>query len=160
LDAMKVVDRGWPLWRRLMGAHTLAYRATRGAVGHRFLGVPPFLLLEHVGAKSGARRTTPLVYIEDGDDLVLVASKGGHPRHPAWYHNLRANPDAVVQVGGERRPVRARIATDAERERLWPKAVATYSGYAGYQRRTDRKIPLVILEQVGQGASSRSIGSA
>ena len=84
--------------------------------------------------------------VDDSPNLVLVASKGGHPKHPAWYHNLRANPDAAVQVGAERRAVHARVASEAERERLWPKAVATYSGYRGYQQRTDRQIPLVILE--------------
>ncbi len=129
-----------------MGVHTLVYRATGGLVGHRFPGAPPMLLLDHVGAKSGAVRTTPLVYVEDGKNLVLVASKGGHPRNPAWFHNLRAHPETTVQVGSERRAVRARVATARQRQRLWPKAVAVYSGYAGYQERTDRKIPLVILE--------------
>src|SRR3712207_6091251 len=98
-----------------MKAHAIAYRATRGIVGHRVPGLAPMLLLDHVGAKSGKKRTTPLLYIRDGDDLVIVASKGGHPKHPGWYHNLRANPDTVVQVGSERRPVRARVATAAER---------------------------------------------
>jgi F420H(2)-dependent quinone reductase len=104
------------------------------------------LLLDHVGAKSGKRRTTPLVYVPDGDDVVLVASKGGHPRNPAWFHNLRAHPDTSVQIGSSRRPVHARVATSAERERLWPRVVDAYGGYAGYQRRTKREIPLVILE--------------
>jgi F420H(2)-dependent quinone reductase len=110
-------------------------------------GSPPMLLLDHVGAKSGTRRTSPLVYAEDGDDLVLVASKGGFARHPAWFHNLRANPDTTVQVGSEKRRVRARVANEAERERLWPLAVETYAGYEGYQERTERKIPLVVLER-------------
>jgi deazaflavin-dependent oxidoreductase (nitroreductase family) len=139
-------DRGWPLWRRLMGGHTLAYRATGGLVGHRFPGAPPTLLLDHVGAKSGTKRTTPLTYLHDGDDFVIVASKGGHPSNPAWFYNLRANPDTTIQVGHKRRPVRARVANPEERTRLWPKVVDLYSGYAGYQKRTDREIPLVILE--------------
>jgi deazaflavin-dependent oxidoreductase (nitroreductase family) len=104
------------------------------------------LLLDHIGAKSGTVRTSPLVYFNDGPNIVLVASKGGHPRHPAWYHNLRANPDTTIQVGTERRAVRARVAEPEERARLWPKAEATYSGYRGYQERTDREIPLVVLE--------------
>ena len=104
------------------------------------------LLLDHIGAKSGVKRTTPLVYIEDLPAVVLVASKGGHPRNPAWFHNLRAHPDTTVQIGSERRPVRARIATAEERDRLWPKVVDTYSGYQDYQDRTTRQIPLVILE--------------
>ena len=77
---------------------------------------------------------------------MIVASKGGHPHNPAWYHNLRATPDTTVQIGAERRAVHARVASPEERERLWPKAVATYAGYGNYQKRTDREIPLVILE--------------
>lgn len=143
---MRVADRSWPLLRRLMVGHTVAYRATGGLIGHRIPFGPPMLLLEHVGAKSGTRRTSPLVYVEDGSDYVLVASKGGHPKHPAWFHNLRANPDTTIQVGHRRLPVRARIANPDERRRLWPKAVAAYSGYRDYQQRTNREIPLVILE--------------
>ncbi len=139
------------LWRAFgvgTHVHVAAYRATRGLVGHGGrLGTPPMLLLDHVGAKSGQRRTSPLVYVRDGDDLVIVASKGGHPRHPAWFHNLRANPDTTVQVGAERRTIHARVATPEERRRLWPKAVDVWPGYDGYQRRTDREIPLVILER-------------
>lgn len=146
MDTMRLVDRSWPVLRRVMGLHTVAYRATRGVIGHKVPGGPPMLLLEHKGAKSGVERTSPLVYTEDGTDIVLVASKGGNPRNPAWYHNLKANPETTIQVGSEKRPVRARLATDAERERLWRKVVKTYSGYAGYQKRTDRKIPLIVLE--------------
>jgi len=105
------------------------------------------LLLDHVGAKSGAKRTTPLLYIPDGDDVVIVASKGGYPKHPAWLYNLKANPDTTVQIGGERRAVHARVATPQERERLWPEAVRSYSGYEDYAARSKgREIPLVILE--------------
>jgi F420H(2)-dependent quinone reductase len=146
MGPMSVVDRTWPVLRRLMKGHTAVYRATGGRIGHRFPGSPPMLLLDHVGAKSGQKRTTPLVYVPDGSDLVLVASKGGNPKNPAWFHNLRANPETTVQVGSERRAVRARVAEEEERERLWPKAVDTYSGYRGYQERTEREIPLVILE--------------
>jgi deazaflavin-dependent oxidoreductase (nitroreductase family) len=132
-----------------MDGHAVIYRATKGAVGHRFPGIPPMLLLEHVGAKSGRRRTSPLGYLADGDDVVIVASKGGHPRHPAWFHNLRASPDTTIQIGSERRPVRARVATPEERRRLWPKVVGLYGGYEGYQKRTKREIPLVILQRRG-----------
>jgi F420H(2)-dependent quinone reductase len=146
VDYLSVVDRSWPVLRRAMRLHTAAYRATNGLVGHRIPGGPSMLLLDHVGAKSGARRTSPLLYVEDGPNLVVVASKGGHPRHPAWFHNLRANSETTVQVGSERRPVRARVATAEERRRLWPRAVKAYRGYSDYQRRTGREIPLVILE--------------
>jgi len=146
MEMMSLVDRSWPVLRRLAGGHVVMYRLTGGVIGHRLPGGPPMLLLEHLGAKSGVKRTTPLVYVDDPPNLVLVASKGGHPQHPAWYHNLRANPDTAVQVGASHRAVHARVATPGERERLWPKAIATYSGYRGYQERTDREIPLVILE--------------
>lgn len=132
-----------------MRGHAVAYRATGGRIGHRLPGLPPMLLLDHVGARSGRRRTTPLVYVPDGGDVVIVASKGGHPRNPAWFHNLRANPDTTIQIGSERRSVRARVASPNERARLWPEAVAAYPGYRGYQERTDREIPLVILEPRG-----------
>ena len=140
------VDRLWPVTNRLMKVHVAAYRLSGGLVGHRVPLAPPMLLLEHFGAKTGARRTSALAYVRDGENIVLVASKGGHPRNPAWFHNLKANPEATIQIGRERRAVRARVAKPAERKRLWPKAVATYGGYRTYQERTEREIPLVILE--------------
>ena len=140
-------EAAWRVLPRLVGVHTALYRASRGVLGHRVPFAPPMLLLDHVGAKSGRRRTTPLAYARDGDDIVLVASKGGHPRHPGWFHNLRANPETTIQIGSERREVRARVATPSERERLWPKVVEVYRGYEDYQRATDRLIPLVILER-------------
>jgi len=142
----RLVDRSWPLLRWMMGGHATAYRASRGLIGHHVPGAPPMLLLDHVGAKSGRRRTTPLAYLKDGENLVIVASKGGHPRNPAWFHNLRAHPDTTVQVGSQRRPVHACVAEGEERERLWREVVDLYSGYEGYQERTDRQIPLVVLE--------------
>jgi deazaflavin-dependent oxidoreductase (nitroreductase family) len=146
MDPMKLADRTWPLTRRLMAGHVAVYRATGGRIGHRGPGSAPCLLLDHVGAKSGQRRTTPLIYGADGENLVLVASKGGYPRNPAWYHNLMANPDTTVQVRSERRPVHARVATADERERLWTMMAGVYGGYDTYRRRTDREIPLVVLE--------------
>jgi deazaflavin-dependent oxidoreductase (nitroreductase family) len=134
------------VFREAIRAHTLAYRVTGGLVGGRIPGLPPMLLLDHVGARSGQKRTNPLVYVSDGEDLVIVASRGGSRRNPAWFHNLRANPETTVQVGRRRVPVRARVASPPERERLWPKVVAGYGGYDDYQRRTSREIPLVILE--------------
>jgi deazaflavin-dependent oxidoreductase (nitroreductase family) len=146
MDYMSLADRNWPLLRRMMAGHTAVYRATGGLIGHRVPGFAPSLLLDHVGAKSGKRRTSPLVYGVDGDNLVLVASKGGYPKNPAWFHNLMANPDTTVQVGSERRQVHAREATSAEREGLWALMVGVYGGYEGYRRRTERQIPLVVLE--------------
>jgi deazaflavin-dependent oxidoreductase (nitroreductase family) len=146
MSYLDVADRVWPLLRRAMKGHTIAYRATNGLVGHRVPGAPPVLLLDHVGAKSGQRRTSPLVYTRDGNQLVLVASKGGHPRNPAWYYNLVANPETTVQVGSERRSVRAREARPEERGRLWDMVVDNYGGFAGYQERTQRQIPLIVLE--------------
>ena len=127
---LDVADRSWPLLRRLSGAHTSLYRATNGLVGHRIPGLPPMLLLDHVGAKSGALRTTPLLYVDDGEALVIVASKGGYPAHPAWFHNLLANPETTVQVGSRRLAVRARVADPTEQARLWPKVVEAYRFYA------------------------------
>jgi len=146
MDATSLADRAWPVVRLAMSAHVRMYRVSNGRIGGRFPGGAPILLLDHVGAKTATNRTTPLIYVEDDGDVVIVASKGGHPRNPAWYHNLKANPDTTVQIGAERRAVHARLASPEERERLWPKAVATYAGYGSYQRRTNREIPLVILE--------------
>jgi F420H(2)-dependent quinone reductase len=154
VDVTALADRVDPVLRLLMRAHVWVYRVSNGRIAHRFPGGAPILLLDHVGAKTAAKRTTPLVYVEDDPNVVIVASKGGHPRNPAWYHNLRANPDTTVQLGAERRGVHARLASPEERERLWPKAVATYGGYGNYQRRTDRQIPLVILEPRGSATSS------
>jgi deazaflavin-dependent oxidoreductase (nitroreductase family) len=149
LPTNRLTDHMWPVLNRIMGGHVWLYRASGGRLGHRVPGFPPILLLDHVGAKSGVRRTNALLYVRDGENLVIVASKGGHPRHPAWFHNLRAHPDTTVQVGSRRVPVRARLAGPAERARLWPRVVAAYAGYEDYQRRAPREIPLVVLEPRG-----------
>lgn len=145
MDYLKLADRNWPLLRRAMGGHTAIYRASNGLIGHRFPGAPPMLLLDHVGARSGVKRTSPLVYGRDGENLVLIASKGGYPKNPAWLHNLVANPDTRVQVGSQISNVRARVAEGSERERLWKLMVGVYPGYDGYRKRTDREIPVVVL---------------
>jgi deazaflavin-dependent oxidoreductase (nitroreductase family) len=151
MDLLGIADRTWPALHRLMRGHATLYRLTGGLIGHRWPGVPRMLLLDHRGAKTGTERTSVLAYVEDGRNVVLVASKGGNPKHPAWFHNLKENPDTTVQIRSERRPVRARVATAEERSRLWPKAVAAYGGYATYQERTGREIPLVILEPRAEG---------
>jgi F420H(2)-dependent quinone reductase len=107
----------------------------------------PVLLLHTRGAKSGVERTTPLLATKKGDTLMVVASKAGADRHPAWFHNVKANPDVEVSIDGTRRPMRARIAEGEERDRLWAIACDNYSGYAAYQRRAGaRVIPIVVLE--------------
>jgi F420H(2)-dependent quinone reductase len=146
IDYLRVADRMWPVLNRVMRGHARIYRATGGRIGSRFPGLPPMLLLDHVGAKTGRRRTTPLVYMPDGDNLVVVASKGGYPQHPAWFSNLRSSPDTEVQLGSSRIAVRAREADPDERRRLWPKAVEYNPHWGRYRERTEREIPLVILE--------------
>jgi deazaflavin-dependent oxidoreductase (nitroreductase family) len=146
IDYLSWVDRNWPLLTRLMGGHAKIYRATNGLIGYRVPGAPATLLLDHVGAKSGKRRTTPLVFARDGQNVILIASKGGYPKNPAWFHNLVANPDTTIQIGSKRMDVHARVALPEERERLWKRAVDVYGGYEDYRRRTEREIPLVVLE--------------
>jgi deazaflavin-dependent oxidoreductase (nitroreductase family) len=128
------------------GFHSVLYRLSGGRVGGH-MGKAPVLLLTVKGRKSGKRRTTPLLYGRDGENLVVVASVGGAPSHPAWYLNLRGQ-EAEVLIGRERRPVRARDAAGEERERLWRQMVALYPSYDAYQRRTTREIPVVVLEPV------------
>ncbi len=146
--ALTQVARSDLAWRALTDSHVRLYRLTQGRIGGRVRGVD-IVLVDHVGRKSGKRRTAPLLYIEDGDALVIVGSKGGSARHPLWWLNLQASPETTVQVGGERRRVRAREATDSERERLWARLVEVWPDYAAYQRRTERRIPVVILEPLG-----------
>jgi deazaflavin-dependent oxidoreductase (nitroreductase family) len=145
IDYLDVADRLWFMLAPLMRGHAAVYRATGGRVGGRLPGLPSLLLLDHVGAKSGKHRTTPLVYMPDGEHLLVVASKGGYPKHPAWLHNLRAHPDAEVQIGRRRVKVRAREATPDQRRRLWPKAAQYNPHWATYRRRTPREVPLVLL---------------
>ena len=131
---------------KLTGAiHVALYRLTGGRIGGRLYGAS-VLLLTTKGRKTGKTRTTPLLYLDDGDRLVVVASKGGAPRHPAWFLNLTADPEVTVERGRERLPMRAHEADDEERERYWPQVVTMYPGYAKYQVKTSRRIPLVVLE--------------
>ena len=134
--------------KALFALNTWLYRRTGGRLGSRVRGAP-VLLLDHVGRKSGTTRTAPVLYLEDGADLVVVASRGGSDAMPAWFHNLMANPATTVQVRSERRSVLARQASDEERARLWPRLVEMYRDYDAYQRRTERQIPVVILSPAG-----------
>ena len=134
--------------KTLMKAHTAVYRATGGKVAGRVFK-SPVLLLTTTGRKSGMERTTPLLYLEDDEDLVVVASNGGAAKHPAWWLNLKANPEATVEIGDRKLRVRAQRTSPEEKERLWPKLVAMYSSYEDYQKKTEREIPVVVLRPAG-----------
>jgi F420H(2)-dependent quinone reductase len=136
------------VFRLLGAAHTFLYRLTGGALGGRF-GRSPILLLTTTGRKTGKERTTPLLYLADGDALVVVASKGGAPQDPAWWLNLKSNPTAKVQVGRRVMSVTAEQAAPEERRRLWPLLTRMYPPYEDYQKRTTREIPVVILRPSG-----------
>ena len=133
--------------RVVSAIHVFLYRRSAGRLGGRFRGAD-ILLLTVTGRKSGRRRTTPLTYSLDGDDLIVAACNGGMDWAPSWWLNLRANPLAEVQFRGERRRVRAAKADPAERARLWPLMNQTWSGYDAYQRRSARLIPLVKLHPI------------
>jgi F420H(2)-dependent quinone reductase len=137
--------RSWLVLGRLMRVHVAVYRATGGRVGHRVPGLPPLLLLDHVGAKSGKRRTTPLAYMPYEESLIVVGARFGHSRNPSWVHNLRAFPDTKIQVGPDIIKVRAREAAAGENKRLWPEAARYNPAWARFQKRTERAFPLLIL---------------
>lgn len=127
--------------------HVERYRATGGEEGHDWQGTTT-LILTTTGRKSGQQRSTPLIYRTDGDAYAVVASNGGAPDHPQWYKNLQAEPEVDVQVKADRFRARARTATPGEKGRLWPGLAATWPQYDEYQARTDRDIPVVLLEPV------------
>jgi deazaflavin-dependent oxidoreductase (nitroreductase family) len=120
------------------------FRANDGKVGGPFAEAP-LLLLTTTGAKSGRKHTTPLVYQKDGDRIVIFGSKGGAPSHPAWYHNLVANPRATVELAGETFEATAVTAEGAERERIWSAQKEIMPGFAEYEAKTDRQIPVIVL---------------
>ncbi len=132
------------------GAHRLLLKASGGRIGYDAMGMP-VVELTTIGRRSGEARSVLLTAPIDLDgNLVVVASRGGDDRHPAWYLNLREHPAVEVSVrGGPRTPMRARILDPDERARLWPQITGKYSNYAGYQERTQREIPLVVLEPAG-----------
>jgi deazaflavin-dependent oxidoreductase (nitroreductase family) len=132
---------------RILAVHQFIYQRSDGRIGHRILGTPT-LLLRTTGRRSGARRTNALVYVGDGDDYVVVASKGGDDHPPAWLLNLEAEPNVEVQVGRQRRPATARVVghDDRDFDRLWRLVNDNNSGrYDGYQAKTERQIPVVVL---------------
>lgn len=132
---------------RALKVHQAIYERSGGRIGHRLAGTRN-LLLHTVGAKTGQPRVNALSYARDGRDYVVVASMGGAPRSPGWYHNLRADPEVEIQIGTKRIPVTARavLPGDPDRDRLWKLADANNSGrYSNYQKATDRPIPVVVL---------------
>jgi deazaflavin-dependent oxidoreductase (nitroreductase family) len=124
--------------------HAFLYGLTGGRVGATFSGAPVLLLIT-TGRKSGKRRTWPLVYMRDGEDIVIVASNAGNDQHPAWWLNLRDNPEAEIRIGSENKRVLAETASAEEKSRLWRLVVGMYAGFEDYQRGTDREIPVVVL---------------
>lgn len=140
---MKVVSR----------VHVFLYGMSGGRIGGMLRGAP-VLLLTTTGRKSGKRRTTPLLYLEERDRYVVVASVGGAATHPAWYLNVRGNPAATIQIGRNELAVTAEAAGPEERARLWPKVTQMYPGYDAYQAKTSREIPIVILSPGRAGLAS------
>ena len=136
-------DADFNEWNRQIIAE---FRENEGRVGGPFEGAP-MVLVTHKGAKTGTERTTPLMYLPNGDDIVIFASKAGAPTNPDWYHNLVANPEASAEVGTDTIAVRARVAEGAERDELWERQKTAYPQFQGYEDATDRVIPVVVLER-------------
>ena len=130
--------------RAFIAVHSALYALSDGRIGGR-MGTLRILLLTTTGRRTGRPRTVPLVFFEDGERLVVIASKGGAPRDPQWWENLQKHPEAEVRVGAERRRMRARLASPEERARLWPRIKQENPAYAEYERRTAREIPVVLL---------------
>jgi deazaflavin-dependent oxidoreductase (nitroreductase family) len=136
-------DRDWDAFNKGVVEQ---FRANRGHVpGRKY----PLILLTTVGAKTGLPRTTPLNYSRDGDRIIVIASKAASPTHPDWYYNLLAHPEAIIEIGTEKFPVRATIAEGEARERLFNAQAALMPFFAEYQRQTTRRIPVIIFERIG-----------
>jgi deazaflavin-dependent oxidoreductase (nitroreductase family) len=127
--------------------NVVVYRLSKGRFGGKMQDLP-VLILHHVGRKSGKARAAPLLYLEDGENLVIVASRGGSDEMPAWWLNLQAMPETMVEIKGAKRRMRSRQATPDEKAAYWPQLVARYSYFDDYQSRTSRDIPVIILSPV------------
>lgn len=135
----------WRAWKLIQDTNKHLYRLTGGRIGGRF-DRAPVLILHHVGRKSGEKRETPLIYLQDGEDIVIVGSMGGSTKHPAWYLNVRDRPqDVAVEIKGNRRPVEVRVADPEERTRLWPRLLEMWPAWEDYTRRTEREFPILVL---------------
>lgn len=138
-------SRGFRITMKILGTlHRWLYRGSSGKWGRTFFG-SPILLLTTTGRRTGRHRTWPLTYLPEGERLIVIASNGGQPNHPAWYLNLRANPHVYVQLRDRTQAMIAQEAQGDERARLWSRVVREYPAYEGYQRKTAREIPVVIL---------------
>lgn len=142
--------RGVYMGRRSTRLHVAIYRRSGGRIGGHLPGWPgaPIVLVDHIGAKSGKRRTSPLMYHRDGDSVAVAASKAGQPTNPAWFHNLMAHPDTTIQIGTEVLEVRARLVAGAERKRLWAEFTAFFPGYEFFRENAgSREIPIVVFDR-------------
>ncbi len=134
-----------PIINVMSHANTWLYRISGGRLGGTWLRGAPVMLLTYTGRKSGEKRTTPLLYLRDGNDIVIVGSQGGMSKHPLWFLNLEANPDCEVEIGPVRTLMRSRRVTDDEKARLWPRLTEMYRDFDDYQARTERNIPVLRL---------------
>ena len=135
----------WKVENWVTGAHVWIFKKSGGRILGNFDGAP-LCVLHHRGAKTGTPRQTPMIHLVDGDRAVIVASIGGNPKNPAWYHNLKANPDIELESRAGRRQMRAREASGEEADELWPRLLEMWPAWADYMERTDRVFPVMILE--------------
>lgn len=139
---------GTPQWHALLHVTRLnvwLYRTSGGRIGGRY-DQAPVCILHHRGARSGEPRETPLVHLTDGERVVIVASMGGNPKNPAWFHNVKAHPDVEIETSGRRRPMTARVVDEAERAQLWPRLLEIWPAWDDYQARTTRRLPVIACE--------------
>jgi len=134
-----------PIVKAMSHANTWLYRISRGRFGGTWIRGAPVMLLTYTGRKSGEKRTTPLLYLRDGNDIIVVGSQGGMSKHPLWFLNLEANPDCEVEIGPVRTLMRSRRVNDDEKARLWPRLTEMYMDFDDYQARTERNIPVLRL---------------
>lgn len=134
-------------WRQGTKVHVALFRLSGGRVGGKARGAP-VVLLHHIGRKSGQERVSPLLYLPDGDDVIIIASKGGAPKNPAWFVNLREMAETTIELPGEKRRVSVQVLTPEQKAEVWPRIVELYPGYAEYQERTERDIPVIRLSPV------------
>ncbi len=141
------------IMRAFSKANVWVYRVSGGRLGAKFQGGAPVMLVSMMGCKSGKLRTTPLIHVSNGDDVLLVASQGGMAKNPVWYANVVANPEVTVQVGSTTRRMRARQVDDSEKQALWPVICAVHPDFEAYQQRTERNIPVFVCSPISQAVS-------